>query len=523
MVDLVDLKALSIKLKKDFAQNFKEGDCTLPIEFKEKVKRINSFSLIYDDYTVVFSGNGANSLNSYIPNQLFYVAAFFADYTKELFKYKELTLGILSNAGLQRDSYQSFFTDERDNGKRHLKENNDRFAQYLEQQNIQNPNKSYLLKFVTDYDWWGGAKTIDRNDFYNSGVLSTIGVTASSNSTLANICGFLAENPDCLSLLNNHNRFEPIEKDGQDEVISLPDCEIIHKDGKWLFKFRFPYKKEDFMKETFLTEEETDEIITILKRNKNIILQGAPGVGKTWTAKRIAYLMMGGVDEDRIQTVQFHQTYSYDSFIEGYRPDEGSFHLEPGVFRDFCKKAAEDEYKRDYFFIIDEINRGNISKIMGEVLSLIEVGYRGKEHSMKLSYNSEFYVPENLYIIGMMNTADRSLSIIDYALRRRFAFISMTPKFDSEGFKSFNSAIHNPKYKKVIDAVIDLNKEISDDPALGKGFEIGHSYFCLKNEVKDTELLTILKYQIIPMIREYWFDNPSKAEEEAKKLLESVK
>lgn len=338
---------------------------------------------------------------------------------------------------------------------------------------------------------------------------------------------FLGDNGFIIQHLNDlAEQKQIIDNDSEptkESSISLPNCEVIHKNGMFYFKFRFPYEKKDFMDETFLTEDETDEIVTILKRNKNIILQGAPGVGKTWTAKRIAYLMMGGVDEDRIQTVQFHQTYSYDSFIEGYRPDEGSFHLEPGVFRAFCKKAAEDEYKRDYFFIIDEINRGNISKIMGEVLSLIEVGYRGKEHSMKLSYNSEFYVPENLYIIGMMNTADRSLSIIDYALRRRFAFISMTPKFESEGFKSFNSAIHNPKYKKVIDAVIDLNKEISDDPALGKGFEIGHSYFCLKNEVKDAELLTILKYQIIPMIREYWFDNPSKAEEEAKKLLESVK
>ena len=515
MVDLVDLKVLADKLKNNFSQNFKEGDCTLPDAFKEKVKSIKSFTLTYDDYTVVFSGNGASSLNSYIPNQLFYVAAFFSDYTKELFKYKDATLDILSKAGIQRDAFLNFFTEERDHGKQHLRDGNDAFKQILERQNISEPNKTYLLKFVTDYDWWGGAKTIDRPDFYNSGVLSTIGVTASSNSTLANICGFLAENPECLSLLQNHNRFEPVDK-GEEE-----DVEVTHKDGMWRFKFHFPYKKEDFMKETFLSEEETDAIVTVLNRNKNIILQGAPGVGKTWTAKRIAYLL--GADDERIESIQFHQSYSYDSFVEGYRPDEDSFHLEKGVFRKFCEKAIEDEQGRDYFLIIDEINRGNISKILGELLSLIEFGYRGENHAMSLSYSQEqFYVPENLYIIGMMNTADRSLSIIDYALRRRFAFIQMNPKFDSPGFKAFNASVTNPKFNKVIAAVKELNQTIAADPVLGEGFEIGHSYFCLGKNVSDIELKTIVKYQIIPMLKEYWFDNVSKAEDEANKLLGAV-
>jgi len=512
MVDLVDLKTLSAQLKSDFEQNFKEGDCTLPDAFKEKVKRIKTFDLTYDDYTVVFSGNGASSFNSYIPNQLFYVAAFFSDYTKELLKYKEVTIDILSKAGIQRDALLQFFTHERDNGKVDLRNNQDKFLRILVAQNIPEPNRKYLLKFVTDYEWWGGAKTIDRNDFYNSGVLSTIGVTASSNSTLANICGYLAEHPEYISLLNSHDRFSPVEKSDDNKHLYFQ------------FKFEPTYTKDDFIKETFLSKEETDEIITILKKNKNIILQGAPGVGKTWTAKKIAYLMQGEVNDERIESIQFHQSYSYDSFIEGYRPTENTFELQDGIFKEFCQKAIDDEQHRDYFFIIDEINRGNISKIMGELLSLIEFGYRGEEHAMKLSYSHDpFYVPDNVYIIGMMNTADRSLSIIDYALRRRFAFISLTPKFDTKGFNAFNAAVINPKFKLVIDAVKELNKAIAADPVLGEGFEIGHSYFCLGKDCSDTELTTIIKYQIIPMIREYWFDNTLKADEEAKKLLESVK
>lgn len=283
------------------------------------------------------------------------------------------------------------------------------------------------------------------------------------------------------------------------------------------------YTEEDFISETFLTKKEAEEIKITLEKNKNIILQGAPGVGKTWTAKRIAYLLMGCVDDSRIESIQFHQSYSYDAFVEGYRPDDVSFHLEKGVFRKFCEKAIEDEQKRDYFLIIDEINRGNISKILGELLSLIEFGYRGENHAMSLSYSQEqFYVPENLYIIGMMNTADRSLSIIDYALRRRFAFIQMNPKFDSPGFKAFNASVTNPKFNKVIAAVKELNQTIAADPVLGEGFEIGHSYLCLGKNVSDIELKTIVKYQIIPMLKEYWFDNVSKAEDEANKLLGAV-
>lgn len=181
-----------------------------------------------------------------------------------------------------------------------------------------------------------------------------------------------------------------------------------------------PYTEEDFLSDVYLSQTSYHKLVGLLKRKKNLILQGAPGVGKTFAAKRIAYSIMGVKDPERVQMVQFHQSYSYEDFIEGYRPSGSEFVLKKGAFYKFCKKAQDDD-ENSYFFIIDEINRGNLSKIFGELFMLIETDKRGIE--LQLLYSDEkFCVPKNVYIIGMMNTADRSLAMLDYALRRRFAF-----------------------------------------------------------------------------------------------------
>lgn len=268
------------------------------------------------------------------------------------------------------------------------------------------------------------------------------------------------------------------------------------------------YTKEDFLDEVYMTENRYNMLVSVLKNKKNIILQGAPGVGKTFAAKRLAYSMMGEKDENRVEFVQFHQNYSYEDFMMGYKPVDDGFELKYGIFYRFCQKAANHPDK-EYFFIIDEINRGNMSKIFGELLMLIERDYRGTKAT--LAYNGlSFTVPKNLYIIGMMNTADRSLAMIDYALRRRFSFFDIEPGFDSEGFMKYQEELNNETFSLLVSKVQELNNEIALDKSLGKGFCIGHSYFCGQTECSDEWLHSIVDYDVLPMLSEYWFDDTGK-------------
>ena len=267
------------------------------------------------------------------------------------------------------------------------------------------------------------------------------------------------------------------------------------------------YTKENFLSEVYISEEKYNTLVSVLRRKKNIILQGAPGVGKTFAAKRLAYSMMNEKDDSRIEFVQFHQNYSYEDFVMGYKPFEDGFKLKHGIFYKFCQKASE-YLDKDYFFIIDEINRGNMSKIFGELLMLIENNYR--DTNITLAYDGNtFSVPHNLYIIGMMNTADRSLAMIDYALRRRFSFFDMEPAFDSEGFKKYQNDLKNEMFDKLINEIKELNQHIMNDKSLGKGFCIGHSYFCDCKNCTEDWLQSIVEYEILPMLSEYYFDNAS--------------
>ena len=287
-----------------------------------------------------------------------------------------------------------------------------------------------------------------------------------------------------------------------------------------------PYDKEKFLSEVFMSSAQYDEIVALLKYKKNIILQGAPGVGKTFLAKRLAYSILGKKDASHIEMVQFHQSYSYEDFMMGYRPVDDGFELKHGAFYEFCKKAAADtDPDSKYFFIIDEINRGNLSKIFGELMILIEGDKRGEK--VKLVYKDEsFGVPSNLFIIGMMNTADRSLALMDYALRRRFSFIEVEPAFDKPSFKTYLSKYiaSDRVVNKVLSRFVELNAKIADEDSsgLGKGFCIGHSYFCVKpvpGQTDDAWYNSIIKYEIVPLLEEYWWDDKRKAEDCIKALL----
>jgi 5-methylcytosine-specific restriction protein B len=276
------------------------------------------------------------------------------------------------------------------------------------------------------------------------------------------------------------------------------------------------YSKQDFLKDVYLSEGQYDSLVSLLEHKKNIILQGSPGVGKTFTAKRLAYSILGKEDDNRVKIVQFHQNYSYEDFIMGYKPDGTGFKLQTGIFYEFCRQA-ENNPDDKFFFIIDEINRGNLSKIFGELLMTIEKDYRSKRITM--AYNGlQFSVPENLYIIGMMNTADRSLAIIDYALRRRFSFFDMSPAFNSDGFKSYQQFLSNEAFDDLIELIKELNRDIETDASLGKGFCIGHSYFCGHEIYTEDWLSEIIEYDLIPMLNEYWFDDEAKSQMWAKKL-----
>ena len=289
-----------------------------------------------------------------------------------------------------------------------------------------------------------------------------------------------------------------------------------------------PYDVDSALQDLFVSRDQLTRILDSIKRRKNLILQGPPGVGKTFIARRIAWCLIGRKDSSPIEMVQFHQSYAYEDFVQGWRPTEtGGFTLRNGVFFEFCERARKHPNTAPFVFVIDEINRGNLSRIFGELLMLIEADKRGSEYEIPLTYSAtgeRFSVPENVHILGLMNTADRSLAMVDYALRRRFAFETLEPAYRTEEFRKYlvEAGVDESLVNRIDDSISAINKRIREEKDLGPGFRIGHSYFVPsggEDSLDERWFRTIVDTQIEPLLCEYWFDRPETVTE----LLETLR
>jgi Cdc6-like AAA superfamily ATPase len=279
------------------------------------------------------------------------------------------------------------------------------------------------------------------------------------------------------------------------------------------------YTQDDLINEgCFVDKQQLQAILNSLRLKKNIILQGPPGTGKTWLAKRLANIIVGYKDSNNIKAIQFHPNMSYEDFIRGYRPtSDGKLALIDGPFLEIINQARRDS-QSNYVIVIEEINRGNPAQIFGEMLTLLEADKRNPNEALELTYQHQnekgVFIPANLYVIGTMNIADRSLAMLDFALRRRFAFYHLSPHF-GENWLNYVQEKHafSPQQLQDIRHRIEaLNQYISNDSSLGKAFTIGHSYFTCPNQEMAAQdwFEHIVRSEIEPLLEEYWFGEPEK-------------
>jgi 5-methylcytosine-specific restriction enzyme B len=295
-----------------------------------------------------------------------------------------------------------------------------------------------------------------------------------------------------------------------------------------------PYSVDDILKDgCFLEREEVDRLLDRLRTKKNLILQGPPGTGKTWLAKRLAFALMGQKDDSKVRAVQFHPNLSYEDFVRGWRPTgEGKLSLADGVFMEAIKAASKDPTSR-FVVVIEEINRGNPAQIFGELLTLLEAGKRTPNEALELCYpdadgrRRPVHIPENLYVVGTMNIADRSLALVDLALRRRFAFVGLEPRLGPawQEWVVKECAIEPELVADIEHRIAELNDQIAADARLGKQFRIGHSYVTpthrLEAESTKKWFRQVVETEIGPLLDEYWFDAPDEAQKAYARLLQN--
>lgn len=457
MENLRDLNELAKAVVRNFNEKFEAKDCIIPQSFKDKVRTLKSFSVVYNDYSVVIKGDGVRSKDSYVPNQCFYMASFFIEYSYELSKYKQKIMPWIANAGIQTSDLTAFFTHERDYGKKDIERGDDKFVKILDNIGYHDVDREYLIKFVTDYNWWSGSKTIERSDFFNSPVLSIMGLTASSNAAMALIVDHLTQHPEYNSLLLDH-----IEK-----------TNITSMSNTSLQKIYF----------------------------------GTPGSGKSWTIKQ-EYEQ----DDTKVFRTTFHPDTDYASFVGCYKPvkdDEDEkkivYEFVPQAFTD-AYVAAWSDLDNPYYLIIEEINRGNCAQIFGDLFQLLDRNKYGySEYPIKADHDLRDYLeenlpedsegirdgkiclPPNLSIIASMNTSDQSLFPMDSAFKRRWSWEYVPIDYENSESGAFTITIGGETYNwhTFLKAVNKKIKAVtsSEDKQMGNFFiksSVDEKEFCDK-------------------------------------------
>ena len=382
--------------------------------------------------------------------------------------------------------------------------------------------KVVVLQFIKELCQKNGTNTFTRQDLLNNYIEQfeekfpnnkTIGESLSNTLQRLrekNNLSFLEKGK--YQLLNND--FEEDEDIDNENIIEQSIVKEI-------------YNLEDLIKEgCFVEEEQLSKIISSLNRRKSIILQGPPGTGKTWLAKRLANIIVGYKNSNNIKAIQFHPNMSYEDFIRGYRPSgDGRLALIDGPFLEMINKARNDS-QSNYVMVIEEINRGNPAQILGEMLTLLEVDKRTPTEALELTYRREhengIFIPNNLYVIGTMNLADRSLAMVDFALRRRFAFFYLAPNFDEKwlNYMIDKTKLSRKSLEKIRHVMNNLNQYIAKEEMLGNAFTIGHSYLTCDSVIPDAMswYKDIIDSEIKPLLEEYWFDDSNKLDTALKKL-----